>query len=178
MENYKNISEPILNTLRLVLKRIQKFHSFDTTFDNVEISCRVGKQRVVHATELVNLGLLANVGRIITQLTKVGRTATIAASAVTGVVSALLLILDVLTIVKDSIDIHQMRQGETNDPKKVTFGALKSIAQGREIHTELCNVLKEIKQSRVLLNRFDLDMNNINVNVHKIPDLSVLKWDK
>ncbi len=166
MENYKNESEPILNTLntlRLVLKRIQKFHSFYTTFDKVEISCSVGKQRVVHATELVNLGLLANVGRIITQLAKVGRTATIAASAVTGVVSALLLILDVFNIVKDSIDIHQMRQGETNDPEKVTFGALKSIAQGRETHTDLCNVLKEIQQSRELLNCFDLDMNNINV---------------
>lgn len=98
MENYKNVSEPILdplNTLRFVLKRIQKFHSLDTAFDKVKISCSVGKQRVVHATESVH--------------------------------------------------------------------TLRSIAQVKKTHTELCNVLKEINQSRELLNRFDLDMNNINV---------------
>uniref|UniRef100_A0A671SEC6 Protein kinase domain-containing protein n=1 Tax=Sinocyclocheilus anshuiensis TaxID=1608454 RepID=A0A671SEC6_9TELE len=148
-DDYKHITKPILkslNTLIRVLKRIKKFSNLDSTFDNIEISCSVGKRQVVRPAELVNLGLLANVGRIITQIAKVGRTATVAASAVTGVISGLLVILDVSLIVKDSIDIHQMRKGKIDDPENITFSVFKSIAQVKETHTHLCNGLKEIEK--------------------------------
>lgn len=97
------------------------------------------------ATQLMNLGLLANVSRIATQTARVGR---VVAEAVSGVLSGLLVILDVAFIVMDSVDIHQMRQGQVNDPERVNSSVLKSIAEMRKTHNELCNVLKEMQRTR------------------------------
>ncbi|KAG1926107.1 serine/threonine-protein kinase Nek1 [Pimephales promelas] len=60
-------------------------------------------------------GLLANISRIATQTARVGR---VVAEAFSGVLSGLLVILDVAFIVLDSVDIHQMRQGNVDDPEK------------------------------------------------------------
>ncbi|XP_052459284.1 uncharacterized protein LOC128017790 isoform X1 [Carassius gibelio] len=149
-QKYESVSEPILtplNTLRKVLKKITKFSFFfgTSTFDNVEISCNLDRRSMFCATQLMNLGLLANVSRIATQTARVGR---VVAEAVSGVLSGLLVILDVAFIVMDSVDIHQMRQGKVDDPEKVRSSVLKSIAEMRKTHNELCNVLKEMQRTR------------------------------
>lgn len=149
-KKYKSASEPILtplNTLRKVLRKIIKFQFFfgSSTLDNVQISCNLDKRNIWCATQLMNLGLLANVSRIATQTARVGR---VVAEAVSGVLSGLLIILDVAFIVMDSVDIHQMRQGKVDDPEKVKSSVLKSIAEMRRTHKELCNVQKEIQKTR------------------------------
>ncbi|XP_058639019.1 uncharacterized protein LOC131544660 isoform X1 [Onychostoma macrolepis] len=144
-----------LNAVRRVLRVIQKFKDFvSDSSDNVQMSCSVEKRTVVCATELMHLGLLANVGRIAAQTARAGRAAAAVAAAVTGVLSGILVIVDTVFIVTDSIDIHQMRQGKVDDPKKVKSSLLKSIAEMRKTHTDLCNVLKEIKETKVDLNDY------------------------
>ncbi|XP_059357025.1 uncharacterized protein LOC132095946 [Carassius carassius] len=156
-QNFTDVAPLIksLNALRRVLRVIQKFRDFvcDSS-DNVQMSCNVGRSRLVCGTELMHLGLLANVGRIAAQTARVGRAAAAATAAVTGVLSGLLVIVDTVFIVKDSIDIHQMRQGQVDDPKKVKSSLLKSIAEMRKTHTDLCNVLKEIKETREELKEY------------------------
>ncbi|XP_016428206.1 apolipoprotein L2-like, partial [Sinocyclocheilus rhinocerous] len=138
-----------LNALRRVLRVIQKFRDFvSNSSDNVQMSSNVDRRRLVCGTELMHLGLLANVGRIAAQTARVGRAAATAVAAVTGVLSGILVIVDTAFIVMDSIDIHQMRQGQVDDPERVRSSLLKSIAQMRKTHTALCNVLKEIKEAR------------------------------
>ncbi len=174
-KKYKSASEPILtplNTLRKVLRKITKFQKcFATsTLDNVQISCNLDKRHILCATQLMNLGLLANVSRIATQTARVGR---VVAEAVSGVLSGLLVILDVAFIVMDSVDIHQMRQGKVDDPEKVTSSVLKSIAEMRRTHKELCNVQKEIQKTREELKCYielakddweiDNDLNSLNI---------------
>ncbi|XDV11346.1 hypothetical protein PO909_000312 [Leuciscus waleckii] len=167
-QKYKSVSEPILtplNTLRKVLRKITKFSVFfgNSTFDNVQISCNLDRRNVLCATQLMNLGLLANVSRIATQTARVGR---VVAEAVSGVLSGLLVILDVAFIVMDSVDIHQMRQGKVDDPEKVNSSVLKSIAEMRRTHNELCNVQKEIQKTReelkdyIELARIDRELDN------------------
>uniref|UniRef100_A0A672K3E6 non-specific serine/threonine protein kinase n=1 Tax=Sinocyclocheilus grahami TaxID=75366 RepID=A0A672K3E6_SINGR len=144
-----------LNALRRVLRVIQKFRDFvSDSSDNVQMSSNVDRTRLVCATELMHLGLLANVGRIAAQTARVGRAAAEAIVAVTGVLSGILVIVDTAFIVMDSVDIHQMRQGPVDDPDKVKSSLLKSIAQMRKTHTDLCNVLKEIKETRVELTEY------------------------
>ncbi|KAI2646541.1 putative serine/threonine-protein kinase nek3 [Labeo rohita] len=149
-QKYNSVSEPILtplNTLRKVLRKIAKFNVFfgNSAFDNVQISCNLNKRNVFCAIQLMNLGLLANVSRIATQTARVGR---VVAEAVSGVLSGLLVIVDVAFIVMDSVDIHQMRQGKVDDPEKVKSSLLKSIAEMRRTHNELCNVQREIQTTR------------------------------
>ncbi|XDV11439.1 hypothetical protein PO909_000378 [Leuciscus waleckii] len=147
------ITNTALNTLRMVLRKITKFRVFfgNSTFDNVQISCNLDRRNVLCATQLLNLGLLANISRIATQTARVGR---VVAEAVSGVLSGLLVILDVAFIVMDSVDIHQMRQGKVDDPEKVKSSVLKSIAEMRRTHKELCNVQKEIQKTREELNYY------------------------
>ncbi|XP_016383695.1 calcium-dependent protein kinase 25-like isoform X1 [Sinocyclocheilus rhinocerous] len=174
-QKYKYVSEPILtplNTLRKVLRKITKFSFFfgTSTFDNVQISCNLDKRNMLCATQLMNLGLLANVSRIATQTARVGR---VVAEAVSGVLSGLLVILDVAFIVMDSVDIHQMRQGKVDDPEKVTSSVLKSIAEMRRTHNELCDVQKEMQKTREELKDYielakddreiDNDLNSLNI---------------
>uniref|UniRef100_A0A9J7ZKT3 Uncharacterized protein n=1 Tax=Cyprinus carpio carpio TaxID=630221 RepID=A0A9J7ZKT3_CYPCA len=151
-----------LNALRRVLRVIQKFRDFvSDSSDNVNMLC---------ATQLMNLGLLANVSRIATQTARVGR---VVAEAVSGVLSGLLVILDVAFIVMDSVDIHQMRQGKVDDPEKVRSSVLKSIAEMRRTHNELSNVQKEIQKTREELKDYielandvreiDNDLNSLNI---------------
>ncbi|RXN15778.1 apolipo L3-like protein [Labeo rohita] len=144
-----------LNTVRKILRVIQKFKDFvSDSFDNVQMSCNVEKRKLMCARELMNLGLLANVGRIAAQTARVGRAAAAATAAVTGVLSGILVIVDTVFIVKDSIDIHRMRQGKVDNPKKVKSSLLKSIAKMRKTHKDLCDVLKEIKETREELNDY------------------------
>ncbi|XP_058626736.1 uncharacterized protein LOC131537382 [Onychostoma macrolepis] len=144
-----------LNAMRKVLRAIQKFRDFvSDSFDNVQMSRNVETRKLMCAKELLNLGLLANVGRIAGQTARVGRAAAAATAAVTGVLSGILVIVDTVFIVQDSIDIHQMRQGKVDDPKKVKSSLLKSIAEMRKTHKDLCNVLKEIKETREDLNDY------------------------
>ncbi|XP_051744605.1 probable myosin light chain kinase DDB_G0271550 isoform X2 [Ctenopharyngodon idella] len=174
-QKYKSASEPILtplNTLRKVLRKITKFSVFfgSSAFDNVQISCNLDRRNVLCATQLMNLGLLANVSRIATQTARVGR---VVAEAVSGVLSGLLVILDVAFIVMDSVDIHQMRQGKVDDPEKVQSSVLKSISEMRRTHNELCNVQKEIQTTREELKGYiewargdreiDNDLNRLNI---------------
>lgn len=152
---YNSVSEPILtplNTLRKVLRKIQKFSVFfGNAVDNVQISCNLNKGSDLCATQLMNLGLLANISRIATQTARVGR---VVAEAVSGVLSGLLVILDVAFIVLDSVDIHQMRQGKVDDPEKVKSSLLKSIAEMRKTHKELCKVQEEIQKTREELKHY------------------------
>ncbi|XP_039508028.1 uncharacterized protein LOC120463186 isoform X2 [Pimephales promelas] len=174
-QKYESVSEPIitpLNTLRKVLRRITKFSVFfgNTSFDNVQISCNLDRGNILCASQLLNLGLLANVSRIATQTARVGR---VVAEAVSGVLSGLLVILDVAFIVMDSVDIHQMRQGKVDDPEKVKSSVLKSIAEMRRTHNELCDVQKEIQKTREELKDYieltrvdgeiDNDLNSLNI---------------
>ncbi|XP_042615213.1 apolipoprotein L4-like [Cyprinus carpio] len=142
-QNFTGVTPLIesLNALRRVLKVIQKIRDFvSDSSDNVKMSHDVDRRRLVCATELMHLGLLANVGRIAAQTARVGRAAATAVATVTGVLSGLLVVVDTVFIVMDSLDIHQMRQGKVDDPNKVKSSLLKSIAEMRKTHTELCNV--------------------------------------
>ncbi|XP_077093915.1 uncharacterized protein LOC143746077 [Siphateles boraxobius] len=174
-QKYKSVSEPILtplNTLRKVLRKITQFSVFfgNSTFENVQITCNLDRGNVLCATQLMNLGLLANVSRIATQTARVGR---VVAEAFSGVLSGLLVIADVAFIVLDSVDIHQMRQGKVDDPEKVNSSLLKSIAEMRRTHNELCNVQKEIQKTREELQYYiewargdreiDNDLNSLNI---------------
>uniref|UniRef100_A0A8C1ZE23 Uncharacterized protein n=1 Tax=Cyprinus carpio TaxID=7962 RepID=A0A8C1ZE23_CYPCA len=114
-QNFTDVTPLIesLNALRRVLRVIQKFRDFvSDSSDNVQMSSNVDRRRLVCATELMHLGLLANVGRIAAQTARVGRAGAEAIVAVTGVLSGLLVIVDTAFIVMDSLDIHQMRQGQ------------------------------------------------------------------
>ncbi|XDV19382.1 hypothetical protein PO909_024865 [Leuciscus waleckii] len=149
-QKYEIVSEPILNalnTVRMDVKKMTKFSDFVSNllkFDKFQISCNVDKTKVAYAAQLLNLGLLANVSRIAAHSAKAGR---VAAAAVSGVISGLLVIVDFVFIANDSREIHEMRQGKVDDPEKVSSSVLKSIAQMRKTHSELCNVLKGIKEN-------------------------------
>lgn len=145
-KKYKEGDALIFNspkTLRF-LREITKFQDFVSysTLDNIQISWRVGRSSVVCAAEVLNL--LANIGRIGTQAAKFGK----AAVAASGVLSGILLAADIAFIAKDSREIHQMRQGNIDDPTKVKSSTLNSIIQMRKMHTDLCNVLQGIKETR------------------------------
>uniref|UniRef100_A0A671NB59 Uncharacterized protein n=1 Tax=Sinocyclocheilus anshuiensis TaxID=1608454 RepID=A0A671NB59_9TELE len=124
-----------LNALRSVLRVIQKFRDFvSDSSDNVQMPCNVDRRRLVCGAELLNIGLLANVGRIAAQTARVGRAAAEAVAAVTGVLSGILVIVDTAFIVMDSIDIHQMRQGQVDDPDKVKSSLLNNLHKTHPNH--------------------------------------------
>lgn len=139
-QDYKNVSEPIFNSLNTLRRELRKFR----TFDKEQIPWKFDKTKLLCATEHMSLGVLANVGRIAAQSTKLAR----AAAAATGVLTELLVILGVFSIVNDAVDIHQMNQGKINNPEKVQSSVLKGIVEMRKTHTELCNALDGIKQIR------------------------------
>ncbi|XP_051958229.1 serine/threonine-protein kinase dst3-like [Xyrauchen texanus] len=155
-QTYNNASAPIinsLNTLKKLMKTIAKFGVFvsASTFDNVQMSWRVGRSTVACATEIMHLCLLANIGRIGAQAAKIGR----AAAAASGVLSGILIIADIAFIVKDSMEIHEMRTKKTtDDPETFKSSVLKSIAQMRKTHKELCSVMDNIKNARQELNEY------------------------
>ncbi|XP_051565775.1 uncharacterized protein LOC127447762 isoform X1 [Myxocyprinus asiaticus] len=155
-QTYKNASAPILNslkTLKQLMKKIAKFCVFvsASTLDNAQMAWRVGRSTVSCVTEIMHICLLANIGRIGTQAAKIGR----AAAAASGVLSGILIIADVAFIVKDSMEIHEMRNTKTtNDPEQFKSSVLRSIAQMRKTHQELCNVLDEIKNTREELKEY------------------------
>lgn len=171
-QNFTDVTPLIdsMNALRRVLKTVQKFRVFvSDSSDNMQMLSSVDRSRLVCGTELMHLGLLGNVGRIAAQTARVGRAAAAATAAVTGVLSGILVIVDTVFIVKDSIDMHQMRQGPVDDPDKVKSSLLKSIAQMRKTHKDLRNVLMEIEETREELKNFievarayrDLESSNI-----------------
>ncbi|XP_059402975.1 serine/threonine-protein kinase Nek3-like [Carassius carassius] len=148
-QDYKNASEPILmslKTLRKVMRKLTRFRDFvrSSTLDNVQMSWRIGRTTVAGVTEFVTLGMLASFGRIAVQSAGVGR----AVAAASGVLSGILVIADIAFIVKDSREIHRMRQGRVDDPEKVESPALKAIAQMRKTHTELCEALRVIQETK------------------------------
>ncbi|XP_039537221.1 serine/threonine-protein kinase Nek3-like isoform X1 [Pimephales promelas] len=118
-QDYKNASEPILQSLRALRKLLRKL----TRFSDFQ---------------------LQGFGRIAVQSAGVGPAVTAASILLSG----LLIISDIAYIVKDSIEIHQMRQGRVDDPEKVQSPVLKAIAQMRKTHTELCHVLTVIQETR------------------------------
>ncbi|XP_048036203.1 serine/threonine-protein kinase Nek2-like [Megalobrama amblycephala] len=153
---YQNVSQLILcspEILRL-LRRIQKFrHLFAfSMFHDLNISWWVERSTfiLVHA-----MCIFGNVGRAGVQAgiqaARVGRAAAVTAEAVaaaSGVLSALFLILDVAFIAIDSREIHQINQGEIDDPEKVSSSLLKFIAQMKKTHQEMHNLLREVKETR------------------------------
>ncbi|XP_051985332.1 probable serine/threonine-protein kinase PknB [Xyrauchen texanus] len=153
-QTYNNASAPILNslkTLKKCMKTIARFGVFvsASTSDMVQMSWRVGRSTAVGAGEIAHL--LANIGRFGAQAAKIGRMA----AAVSGVLSGLLIIADVAFIVKDSMEIHEMRTKKTtDDPETFNSSLLKSIAQMRKTHEELCNLLNEIKNAKEELNEY------------------------
>ncbi|XP_050957691.1 apolipoprotein L3-like [Labeo rohita] len=153
-QEFNNASTPILKSLsklRRLMRKLTVFRDFAraSTIDNVQTSWRLGRSSAVGVVEFVTLGMLANFGRIAVQSASVGR----AVAAASGVLSGILVIADVAFIVKDSREIHQMRQHwQTDDPEKVKSDVLKSIANMRKTHKDLCNVLKEIEKTKNELN--------------------------
>ncbi|KAK7171237.1 hypothetical protein R3I94_001237 [Phoxinus phoxinus] len=148
-QNYKKASEPILKslkTLRKVMIKLTRFRDFDrsSTVDKVQMSWRMGRIAVAGVTEFVTLGMLANFGSIAVRAASVGR----AVAAASGVLSAILVIVDVAFIVKDAREIHRIRQGRVEDPEKVESTVLKAIAQMRKTHTELCEALRVIQETK------------------------------
>uniref|UniRef100_A0A673GWM0 Uncharacterized protein n=1 Tax=Sinocyclocheilus rhinocerous TaxID=307959 RepID=A0A673GWM0_9TELE len=136
-QNFTDVT-PILeslNALRRVLRVIQKFRDFvSDSSDNVQMPCNVDRRRLVCGAELLNIGLLANVGRIAAQTSRVGRAVAEAIVAVTGVLSGILVIVDTAFIVMDSIDIHQMRQGQVDDPERVRSSLLNNLHKTHPNH--------------------------------------------
>ncbi|XP_068078604.1 serine/threonine-protein kinase Nek4-like isoform X1 [Danio rerio] len=155
-QKYKSSSEPILNTLnklRGVLGKISKFSIFarNVHSDNTKPAWEIGKGAADCATGAMSLAMLANVGRIALQASKIGR----AVAAASGVLSGILVVVDVIFIVKDAKEIHEMRKNWRNDdPEKVKSSVLKSIAQMRKTHKELCKVLEDIKGFREELKKY------------------------
>ncbi|XP_050957693.1 apolipoprotein L3-like [Labeo rohita] len=153
-QEFNNASTPILKSLsklRRLMKKLTDFSNFAgaLTIHNAQMSWRLGRSTVAGTTEFVTLGMLANFGRIAVQSAGVGR----AVAAASGVLSGILVIADVAFIVKDSQEIHQMRQHwQTDDPEKVKSDVLKSIANMRKTHKDLCDVLKEIEKTKNELN--------------------------
>ncbi|XP_077083568.1 uncharacterized protein LOC143736762 [Siphateles boraxobius] len=147
-QDYKKASEPILNSLRTLgklQKKVTKFSDFvsKSTSDKVQMSWRIGRVGVAGVTEFVALGMLASFGRIAVQSAGVGE----AVAAASGVLSGILIIADIAFIVKDAREIHRMRQGR-EDPEKVQSSVLKAIAQMRKTHSELCQVLTVIQETK------------------------------
>ncbi|XP_056318538.1 apolipoprotein L4-like [Danio aesculapii] len=155
-KKYKSSSEPILNTLnklREVLGKVYKFSIFERNLhaNNTQPAWEIGKGAADCATGAVSLAMLANVGRIALQASKIGRVV----AAASGVLSGILVVVDVVFIVKDSKKIHEMRKHWRNDdPDKVKSSVLKSIAQMRKTHKELCKVLEDIRGIRHELKKY------------------------
>ncbi|XP_056316852.1 serine/threonine-protein kinase Nek9-like isoform X2 [Danio aesculapii] len=155
-QEYERVSTPILNSLKALkrlMRKITKFHDFvsNSTFVNVQMSWRLGRTTVTGITQFLTLAMLASFGRIAIHSAKAVR----AVAAASGVLSGILVIADVVFIVKDSREIHQMRQQwRTDDPEKVKSNVLKSIAQMRKTHKELCNVLEDVRKAREELKEY------------------------
>ncbi|XP_051958111.1 putative serine/threonine-protein kinase A [Xyrauchen texanus] len=149
-QNYNNASAPILNslkTLNKLMKTIARFGVFvsASTSDKAQMSCR---STAVGAGEIMHLCLLANIGRFGAQADKIGR-------AASGLLSGLLIPADLAFIVKDSREIHEMiNKKTTDDPETFKSSVLKSIAQMRKTHKELCNLLTDINKAREELNEY------------------------
>ncbi|KAK7171242.1 hypothetical protein R3I94_001242 [Phoxinus phoxinus] len=147
-QDYKKASEPILKslkTLRKVMRKLTRFRDFvrSSTVDNVQMSWRIGRI-TVGGTEFVTLGMLASFDSIAVEVFNVGT----AVAAASGVLSGILVIADVAFIVKDAREIHRMRQGRVDDPENVESSVLKAIAQMRKTHTELCEALRVIQETK------------------------------
>ncbi|KAK7177185.1 hypothetical protein R3I93_001231 [Phoxinus phoxinus] len=143
-QDLKNVSEPILKslkTLRKVMRKLTRFRDFvrSSTVDKVQMSWRIGRSTVVGVTEFVTLGMLASF-----DITAIGT----AVAAASGVLSGILVLVDIGFIVKDAREIHRIRQGIVDDPEKVKSTVLKAIAQKRETHTELCKALRVIQETK------------------------------
>lgn len=155
-QDYERVSPPILDSMRTVrrlMRKIIKFHDFvpNSTFDNIQMSWRLGRTTVTGVTELITLGMLVGFGRIAVQSANIGRVI----AAASGVLSGLLVIADVAFIVKDSREIHQMRKHwRTDDPEKVKSSVLKSIAEMRKTYKDLCNVLEDVRKAREELKEY------------------------
>lgn len=154
-QDYKKESEPIFTSmgkLKRIIEKIKIFEMFrgDPTFDKAPISWDLGKGKASYFAEIMNLGVLVNVSRIAAQSAKVGR---VAAAAVSGVISGLLILLDVAFIVQDSKEIHKMRRGDLADSENVSSTVLKSIIDMKKTHAELCKVLNVIKETKEALQK-------------------------
>ncbi|KAK7177193.1 hypothetical protein R3I93_001238 [Phoxinus phoxinus] len=148
-QDLKNASEPILKslkTLRRLQRKLTRFRDFDrsSTLDNVQMSLRIGRTTVAGVTEFVALGMLASFGSIAVRAAGVGR----AVAAASGVLSGILVIVDIAFIVKDAREIHRIRQGRVDDPENVESPVLKAIVRMRKTHTELCQVLRVIQETK------------------------------
>ncbi|XP_073701998.1 uncharacterized protein [Garra rufa] len=156
LEKHQRVCELILSLPKILrlLRRIQKFRYFFTSsrFYYKNLSWLVDRNTfiILHA-----LFLFGNVSRAGVQAgVQAGRAARVAAvtaeaaAAASGALSALFLLLDAAFIAIDSREIHHMNQGRVDDPEKVSSSVLKSIAQMRKTHQELCNVFREIKETR------------------------------
>ncbi|KAK7171235.1 hypothetical protein R3I94_001235 [Phoxinus phoxinus] len=146
-QDFKETSEPILKsliTLRKVMRKLTRFRDFDrsSTVHKVQKKWRIGRIEVGGA-EFVALGMLANLGRIAVPFADVGMV-----EATFGVLSGILVIVDIGYIVKDSREIHHMRQGIVDDPENVESTVLKAIAQRRKTYTEFCQVLRVIQETK------------------------------
>ncbi|CAM4511748.1 unnamed protein product [Leuciscus chuanchicus] len=152
-QDYQKASEPILNSLRKlrkVMRILAKFREFrdfvrSSTLDKVQMSWRIGRIAVAGVTEFVALGILAS--RIAVESAGVGQAAAAAVAATSGVLSGILVIAEVAFIVKDAREIHRIRQGRV-DPEMVKSTVLKGITQMRKTHTELCEALRVIQETR------------------------------
>ncbi|XP_056316844.1 uncharacterized protein LOC130231530 [Danio aesculapii] len=155
-QDYQSVSTPILDSLKTVrklMRKIMKFSVFvpNSTFDNAQMAWRLGRAGVAGVAEFITLGMLASFGRIAVQSANIGRVV----AAASGVLSGILVVVDVVFIVKDSREIHEMRRHWRNDdPDKVKSSVLKSIAQMRKTHKELCKVLEDIHKTRQELNDY------------------------
>ncbi|TRY83128.1 hypothetical protein DNTS_020647 [Danionella cerebrum] len=151
---FESVSTPIfdsLKTLRKVMKDIEKFKDVASSSNenNFQMSWRVGRATIVGVTEFITLGMLASFGRIAVQTAQVGR----AVAAASGVLSGVLVIADIAFIVKDSIEIHEMRNHwKTDNPDQVKSQILKSIARMRKTHKDLDSAVNEIEKTRMELN--------------------------
>ncbi|XP_039505382.1 serine/threonine-protein kinase Nek2-like [Pimephales promelas] len=150
-QKYKDVHEQIFNsseTLRL-LRKIQKFRGFVGDFDNRQDPWLVGRITftLLNATKIIFLSVLANLGSAAARADVQAAEAVVAMAAVSGVLSSLLVIADAVFIGIDSREIHEMRQGEINDPEKIKSSVLKGIAQMRKMHKELDNILEGIKET-------------------------------
>ncbi|XP_030635272.1 serine/threonine-protein kinase Nek4-like [Chanos chanos] len=149
----KEKSEPIvkcLGELKKYLKKVRRFGTFAQTqaqetpiFDNVLVGARAGR----NAVWVGHMAELASIASVAGQAVRAVRVATL----VTG---AIFLLLDVIFIVKDAREIHEMNNKKDAKDDEIKSNILKTINKMRKAQEEYDTFLKRFKEAKEDLEKY------------------------
>ncbi|XP_052458911.1 apolipoprotein L3-like [Carassius gibelio] len=159
-ETIMKIVEDFQNTLNPIIKHLSTISNTIEELQQVEQMFSVENKAIM--TSVRSVKTISSITKLLTILktAEIGRTAAKAATVlkmvgkISGTVSALFLVLDVVGIVYDSIEISEMNQpAQKRNAEEIKSETLKFIHKMRETAAQFQETLDAIKSARENINR-------------------------